>query len=76
MKSQEVPENAEVFSGPHGFLDGEWWGGFQGRPWPSEVADADRGYVEGYLECAGPPVTVEGTSLSESDQPTLCFTRS
>jgi hypothetical protein len=59
MKSQDVPKGAEVFGGPHGFLDGGWWGGFEGRPWPSELADADRGYLEGYLECAANPVTAQ-----------------
>jgi hypothetical protein len=58
MRSQEIPKNAEVFSGPHGFLDGEWWGGFTGS-WPPGLADADRGYLEGYLECASPPVTAQ-----------------
>lgn len=48
----------ENYSGPHGYLDGEWWGSFQG-PWPSNIADADRGYLEGYLECSSPPVTVK-----------------
>jgi hypothetical protein len=57
-KSRDT-RGAENYDGPHGFLDGEWWGGFHGRPWPSELADADRGYVEGYLECVAPPVTVE-----------------
>jgi|HubBroStandDraft_6_1064221.scaffolds.fasta_scaffold1149460_1 hypothetical protein len=59
MKSQAIEKGAEVFAGPHGFLDGEWWGSFRGRPWPSALADADRGYLEGYLECAASPVTVE-----------------
>lgn len=59
MKSQTIPKGAEVFAGPHGFLDGEWWGSFGERPWPSEVSDADRGYLEGYLECAASPVTAQ-----------------
>jgi hypothetical protein len=58
MKSQAIPKNAEVFAGPHGFLDGEWWGGFSGA-WPPKLVEADRGYLEGYLECASAPVTVQ-----------------
>jgi hypothetical protein len=61
MRSQVIPMNAEVLSGPHGFLDGEWWGGFTGS-WPSGLADADRGYLEGYLACASSPVTVQSVS--------------
>ncbi len=41
----------ERYIGPHGFLDGEWWGSFEGRPWPSNLANADQGYIEGYLAC-------------------------
>ena len=48
----------EKYNRPHGFLDGEWWGSFEGRPWPPSIADADQGYLEGYLECGYPPVTV------------------
>jgi hypothetical protein len=58
LESQPSRKNAEVFAGPHGFLDGEWWGGFSG-PWPPNVVDADRGYLEGYLECASAPVTIQ-----------------
>ncbi len=58
MKSQKIEKGAEVFTGPHGFLDGEWWGEFTG-PWPSNVATMDRGYLEGYLECSSAPVTVQ-----------------
>ena len=61
MRSQVIPMNAEILSGPHGFLDGEWWGGFTGS-WPSGLADADRGYLEGYLACASSPVTVQSVS--------------
>lgn len=57
LKSRNT-QGGENYNGPHGFLDGEWWGSFPGT-WPSEVADADRGYLEGYLECAAPPVTVQ-----------------
>jgi hypothetical protein len=59
LKPQAVDKSAEVYAGPHGYLDGEWWGGFEGRPRPSHVADADRGYLEGYLECSSPPVTLQ-----------------
>jgi hypothetical protein len=62
MKSQETPKNSEVFAGPHGFLDGAWWGGFSGD-WPSDVTNADRGYLEGYLECSFPPVTARSVRL-------------
>lgn len=58
LKSQKIEKGGEVFAGPHGFLDGEWWGDFSG-PRPSEVASNDKGYVEGYLECASRPVTVQ-----------------
>lgn len=58
LKSEKIPPGAEVFGGPHGYLDGEWWGGFRG-PWPSELASSDRGYLEGYLECSSVPVTVQ-----------------
>jgi hypothetical protein len=58
MKSQKIEKGAEVFTGPHGFLDGEWWGEFTG-PWPSDVATMDRGYLEGYLECSSAPVTIQ-----------------
>lgn len=51
-------QGGENYSGPHGFLDGEWWGGFQG-PWPPRLAAADQGYLEGYLACSSPPVTVQ-----------------
>ena len=61
MRSQVIPMNAEILSGPHGFLDGEWWGAFTGS-WPSGLADADRGYLEGYLACASSPVTVQSVS--------------
>jgi hypothetical protein len=47
----------EVYDGPHGFLDGSWWGGFAENNRPREVAESDRGYLEGYLACAAPPVT-------------------
>jgi hypothetical protein len=56
LNSQTIPKGAEVFTGPHGFLDGGWWGGFSGRPWPPDIADEDRGYLEGYLACSSPPV--------------------
>lgn len=46
----------ENYTERHGYLDGEWWGGFPGA-WPPNLADADRGYLEGYLECASAPVT-------------------
>jgi hypothetical protein len=58
LKSQKLLPGAEVFSGPHGYLDGEWWGGFDG-PWPSYLESADRGYLEGYLECSSAHVTSE-----------------
>lgn len=57
LKSRDT-RGGESYSGPHGYLDGEWWGSFQG-PWPSSVADADRGYLEGYLDCASAPVMVQ-----------------
>jgi hypothetical protein len=56
MKPRKVLKGGEVYTGPHGFLDGGWWGGFEG-PWPPNVTDEDRGYLEGYLECGAPPVT-------------------
>ncbi len=48
----------EIYSERHGYLDGDWWGGFDG-PWPPALASADRGYVEGYLMCSSAPVTSE-----------------
>jgi len=54
MKSQKIEKGAEVFTGPHGFLDGEWWREFTG-PWPSDAATMDRGYLEGYLKCSSAP---------------------
>ena len=57
LKPQEIDKSAEVYAGPHGFLDGESWGEFPGA-WPRNLAAADRGYLEGYLECASAPVTV------------------
>jgi hypothetical protein len=73
MKSQKIEKGAEVFTGPHGFLDGEWWGEFTG-PWPSNVATMDRGYLEGYLECSSAPVRSPGrASVSDRDQSALCF---
>jgi hypothetical protein len=50
-------QGGEQYRGSHGFLDGEWWGSFEGRPWPSNLADADRGYVEGYLACGSAHTT-------------------
>jgi hypothetical protein len=58
MKPRKILKGGEVFTGPHGFLDGGWWGGFEG-PWPPNVTDEDRGYLEGYLECSSPPVTIQ-----------------
>ena len=57
LKSRDI-QGGKNYGGPHGLLDGEWWGGFEGRPWPPNVVDADRGYLEGYLECSSAPVTV------------------
>jgi hypothetical protein len=56
MKSRTPLPGGEVHKGPHGFLDGSWWGEFDGAR-PPDVANSDRGYVEGYLACAAPPVT-------------------
>jgi len=61
LKSRDI-QGGENYGGPHGFLDGEWWGGFEGRPWPPNLADADRGYLEGYLECSSAPVTAQAVS--------------
>jgi hypothetical protein len=58
LKSRKIEKGGEVFTGPHGFLDGEWWGEFSG-PRPTAVASNDKGYVEGYLECASAPVTAQ-----------------
>jgi hypothetical protein len=58
LKPQVIDKSAEVYAGAHGFLDGEWWGGFDGH-WPLGLADQNRGYLEGYIECASPPVTVQ-----------------
>ena len=44
LKPQEIDKGAEVYAGPHGFLDAAWWGGFDGD-WPSGLADQDRGYL-------------------------------
>lgn len=55
LKSRDV-RGGEIYRGPHGFLDGAWWGGFQGQPWPARLAKGDKGYLEGYLECSTPPV--------------------
>jgi hypothetical protein len=53
LKSRDT-SGAENYSGPHGFLNGGWWGD-QAANW----GDSDRGYLEGYLACASPPVTVQ-----------------
>lgn len=58
LKPREIDKSAEMNAGPYGFLDGEWWGGFEG-PWPLYLASSDRGYLEGYLECASAFVTVQ-----------------
>lgn len=56
LPSRQV-SGGENFSERHGFLDGAWWGsGFQNLP--SDPTVADRGYLEGYLECSSPPVKV------------------
>lgn len=57
LKSRDT-RGGEFYSGPHGYLDGEWWGEYTDS-WPSNVAEMDRGYVEGYLECSSTPVTVQ-----------------
>ena len=56
LKSRDT-RGAEVYDGPHGFLDGGWWG-----DQPANWGDSDRGYLEGYLECALPPVTSQAVS--------------
>jgi hypothetical protein len=56
LKSRDT-RGAENYTETHGFLDGEWWGDFNG-PRPSGVASNDKGYVEGYLECSSAPVTL------------------
>jgi hypothetical protein len=56
LESKPIPKGAEMWPGPHGYLDGGWWGGFNG-PWPQDIADEDRGYLEGYLECRSGNVT-------------------
>src|SRR5438067_5593644 len=50
LTPQKIDKSAEVYVGPHGFLDGEWWGEFSGS-WPLSLAEQDQGYLEGYLEC-------------------------
>ncbi len=50
LPSRDI-RGGERYIGLHGFLDGEWWGSFEGRPRPLNVADADQGYIEGYLAC-------------------------
>jgi hypothetical protein len=58
VQSTPILQGAEMWSGPHGYLDGGVWGGFEGQAWPFKVTGEDRGYIEGYLECDAPPVTV------------------
>jgi len=58
LKPPKPLPGGEVSSGPHGSFDGSWWGVFPG-PRPLDVASSDMGYVEGYLECVSPPVTVQ-----------------
>jgi hypothetical protein len=50
LGSRDIP-GGEDYSEPHGYLDGEWWGGFEG-PWPPNFKNADQGYLEGYLQCS------------------------
>jgi len=57
LKSRDT-RGGENYSGPHRYLDGEWWGSFSGE-WPSNIAATDRGYLEGYLACASSPVRVK-----------------
>lgn len=61
LKSRDI-RGGENYTERHGFLDGEWWGEDGRQPWPSGLADADRGYVEGYLECAAIPATARAVS--------------
>jgi hypothetical protein len=56
LKSRDI-RGGENYTEPHGFLDGEWWGDVSPRS--SEIASNDKGYVEGYLECASTPVTAK-----------------
>jgi hypothetical protein len=58
LKSSDI-RGGENYGRPRGCLDGEWWGGFEGKPWPPNLADDDGGYLEGYLECSSAPVTAQ-----------------
>ena len=54
MKPRNFPKGGEVWPGPHGFLDGGYWGsGPVQRGW----IELQRGFVEGYLSCLRLPVT-------------------
>ena len=49
-------ESAEIWSGPHYYSTGGYWGGGFDTHWPQNLIDRDRGYLEGYLQCFAPPV--------------------
>ncbi|SNT18379.1 hypothetical protein SAMN05421770_1059 [Granulicella rosea] len=53
MKSKAVLKGGENWSGPHGFLDGDYWGTGPVNHW----LDSQNAFVEGYLACRQPPVT-------------------
>ncbi len=53
LRSRDI-RGGEKYSKPNGFLDGEWWGGFEGRPWPPNIADADRATWKATLNAVTP----------------------
>lgn len=47
MKPRKIPKGGETWSGPHGYLNGGWWG----LP-DLNSSYQQRGFVEGYMSCA------------------------
>jgi hypothetical protein len=56
MKPQTISKGGETWRGPHGFLNGGYWGSGSKKV-EAAWADLHRGYVEGYLACRKLQVT-------------------
>ncbi|HWW24077.1 MAG TPA: hypothetical protein VNY78_09240 [Edaphobacter sp.] len=59
LRSDPIPKRAEIWPESHGWLDGAYWGS---GPVQSAWRETHRGFVEGYLACAKPDVTMSDVS--------------